>query len=171
MSTNYYDKETDTLIPIAGIGKFPADYGTRAEFEAKKDDLPVGTVFTTTDEFEQGEKDIYSTEEVKTNKVWIDGKPIYRKVIKGVGTSLGLSWNGSVSSGTVPISADIDTVCDFKWYLSDDTLKYYYPIYITQQINSEVRINNNGYVIVNINSPYNYAVFTYTFIFEYTKAN
>lgn len=25
--------------------------------------------------------DIYSTEEVKTNKVWIDGKPIYSKVI------------------------------------------------------------------------------------------
>ncbi len=25
--------------------------------------------------------DVYSTDEVKTNKVWIDGKPIYRKVI------------------------------------------------------------------------------------------
>lgn len=25
--------------------------------------------------------ELYSTEEVKTNKVWIDGKPIYRKVI------------------------------------------------------------------------------------------
>lgn len=25
-------------------------------------------------------QDVYSTEEVKTNKVWIDGKPIYRKV-------------------------------------------------------------------------------------------
>ena len=27
------------------------------------------------------DKDIYSLQEVKTNKVWIDGKPIYRKVI------------------------------------------------------------------------------------------
>lgn len=26
-------------------------------------------------------KEVYSTDEVKTNKVWIDGKPIYRKVI------------------------------------------------------------------------------------------
>ena len=26
-------------------------------------------------------KDVYSTDEVKTNKVWIDGKPIYRKVV------------------------------------------------------------------------------------------
>ena len=35
-----------------GVGKFPADFGTRAEFETKKDNLHVGTVFTTTDEFE-----------------------------------------------------------------------------------------------------------------------
>lgn len=27
--------------------------------------------------------DRYSTDEVKTNKVWIDGKPIYRKVLLG----------------------------------------------------------------------------------------
>lgn len=27
-------------------------------------------------------KDVYSTDEVKTNKVWIDGKPIYRKVVE-----------------------------------------------------------------------------------------
>ncbi len=27
-------------------------------------------------------EDVYSTDEVKTNKVWIDGKPIYRKVIE-----------------------------------------------------------------------------------------
>ena len=35
-----------------GGGKFPADFGTKAEFEEKKDSLPIGTVFTTTDEFE-----------------------------------------------------------------------------------------------------------------------
>lgn len=29
-------------------------------------------------------KSIYSTDEIKTNKVWIDGKPIYRKTIIGV---------------------------------------------------------------------------------------
>lgn len=30
---------------------------------------------------EKGFKDIYSTSEVATNKVWIDGKPIFRKVV------------------------------------------------------------------------------------------
>ena len=34
-----------------------------------------------TDDLECAYQDVYSTEEVKTNKVWVDGKPIYRKVI------------------------------------------------------------------------------------------
>ena len=33
-----------------------------------------------TDDLESAYQDVYSTTEVKTNKVWIDGKPIYRKV-------------------------------------------------------------------------------------------
>lgn len=41
--------------------------------------------------------DTYSTEEVKTNKVWIDGKPIYRKVFKGTSTTqrgVSISFSG-----------------------------------------------------------------------------
>ncbi len=44
-------------------------------------------------------EDNYSTSEVKTNKVWIDGKPIYRKVISNITTpSTTNSW---VSIGSV----------------------------------------------------------------------
>ena len=49
-----YIKDNGEWKKIGGVEKYPADFGTRAEFEAKKDDLPVGTVFTTTDEFEEG---------------------------------------------------------------------------------------------------------------------
>lgn len=38
----------------------------------------------------KGYKDVYSTTETKTNKVWIDGKPIYRKVFN-TGISFGTS--------------------------------------------------------------------------------
>lgn len=48
-----YIKDNGEWKKIGGVEKYPADFGTRAEFEAKKDDLPVGTVFTTTDEFEE----------------------------------------------------------------------------------------------------------------------
>ena len=50
------------------------------------DVLPVGAIFDYDgDEVPEGYEevndsyDIYSTDEVKTNKIWIDGKPIYRK--------------------------------------------------------------------------------------------
>ena len=37
--------------------------------------------------------DIYSTDEVKTNKVWIDGKPIYRRVVEFTFSSTLNTWN------------------------------------------------------------------------------
>lgn len=81
MSVNIYDKSTDTLNKVAGGGIFPCDFGTRAEFEAKKDDLPVGTVFTTTDEFEDDISEL--------KKSVSDGKTLVADAItqKGVATA------------------------------------------------------------------------------------
>lgn len=51
------------------------------------DTLPIGTVVDYDGDvvpygYEKvDDPNVYSTEEVKTNKVWIDGKPVYRKVI------------------------------------------------------------------------------------------
>ena len=52
------------------------------------------------------DKDIYSTSETKTNKVWIDGKPIYRKVISATSPSSVNIWVGvgSISNLSVLIS-------------------------------------------------------------------
>lgn len=46
--------------------------------------MSVNAVDPTTGELTKvagGGQEIYSTTEVKTNKVWIDGKPIYRKLV------------------------------------------------------------------------------------------
>lgn len=57
----------------------------------------VNTNDDTVQEIINGE--IYSTTEVKTNKVWIDGKPIYRKVldITNIGVS-GYQYNHNISN-------------------------------------------------------------------------
>ena len=44
-------------------------------------------------------KDIYSTTETKTNKVWIDGRPIYRKVITGNLSQA--QWNHGITFDTI----------------------------------------------------------------------
>ena len=41
--------------------------------------------------------DVYSTDEIKTNKVWIDGKPIYRRVVEFTFSSTQNTWNLLVS--------------------------------------------------------------------------
>lgn len=61
----------------------------------KGDKLVAGRVYE--------EKCYYSTEEVKTNKVWIDHKPIYRKVII---STFGLSPS---SSKDIPLNDNIET--------------------------------------------------------------
>lgn len=48
-------------------------------------------------------EEIYSLEEVKTNKVWIDGKPIYRKVIV---STFSISDG---SSKAIPLNNNIET--------------------------------------------------------------
>ena len=44
-------------------------------------------------------KDIYSTTETKTNKIWIDGRPIYRKVITGNLSQA--QWNHGITFDTI----------------------------------------------------------------------
>lgn len=57
---------------IGGAGGEVLPVGAEIDFEGT--DIPTGWEETT-------DPESYSTDEVKTNKTWIDGKPIYRKVI------------------------------------------------------------------------------------------
>lgn len=51
--------------------------------------------------------DIYSTNEVKTNKVWIDNKPIYRKVITGTLPATNYSTFITIDNLDTPIKESI----------------------------------------------------------------
>lgn len=77
------DGETIT-VDANGVISGPPSYflGTTAEWDAlttEQKQKYKEAHFTDDDEF--AAPDVYSTSEVKTNKVWIDGKPIYRKVL------------------------------------------------------------------------------------------
>lgn len=65
---------------------------------------------------EGGGADIYSTNETKTNKVWIDGKPIYRKVIEAA---------TSTNIDTTSWSIDTPLSCyGCATYTNDDTSSF-----------------------------------------------
>jgi hypothetical protein len=92
----YSNKETLNEQPsIADINKVTADNMNEIK-------SVVNNGITTIDRIISGE--VYSTDEVKTNKVWIDNKPIYRKCIAN-GSS---ATNGSKFS--LNSISNIDTI-------------------------------------------------------------
>ena len=89
-----YAEETEDItftgwfdIGGGGSGDGGTDYeefiGTQAEWDAlsqSEKNKYDGKIVNITDDAEGSNIDYYSTSEVKTNKVWINGKPIYRKI-------------------------------------------------------------------------------------------
>lgn len=108
-------QEDGTLKKIAGLSKLNVWTGTQADYNAQKNTIPNGSYVNITDDAESGNgiKDIYSTDEVKTNKVWIDGKPIYRKVLLcTTNTKLDAQGTWTVVSGWSETPSDIkEFVC------------------------------------------------------------
>lgn len=102
----------------------------------------------------------YSTNEINTGKIWIDGKPIYRKVFTG---TLGTTASND-------ISFSIDTLIDEGGYVRYGAA-YQFPIpstFGTQGVNDIRLIKKDANTLTlqygsNLNSQ-NYAVWI-----EYTK--
>lgn len=105
--------------------------------------------------------EIYSTSEVKTNKVWIDGKPIYRKVLTGSTPSSSVtSWT---TLATIP---NLDVAINIYGAL-EGTSKNFVPRYestsfyfILSVENTDIKYKQAGY-----NSRY------YHIVVEYTKSS
>lgn len=98
------------LKKVAGLSKLNVWTGTQSDYNAQKNTIPNGSYVNITDDAESGNgiKDIYSTDEVKTNKVWIDGKPIYRKVLLcTTKTELNVAGSWTIVSGWSETPSDI----------------------------------------------------------------
>lgn len=108
-------------------------------------------------------EDSYSLNEVKTNKTWIDGKPIYRKVIANEvdmvnGSEISLSSISNMSSLVSIQSKELkvsDNVVFYNNYYDSSTNKFNLFHYIA---------NNSLYLYAGSNTHY-----TTTVIIEYTK--
>lgn len=62
-------------------------------------------------------QDVYSTDEVKINKVWIDGKPIYRKTFSISASGANATWSTNLSS------VNCDNVIKVFGFAGTSTLK------------------------------------------------
>ena len=102
--------------------------------------------------------DVYSTNEVKTNKIWIDGKPIYRIVFK---TN---SWQSSISISSLNIETPIDA---YGYVYTNGNQWRHLPFYGSAENNSTIYVKTNELVITS--GTGGYCKGPLQIIFEYTK--
>lgn len=136
--------------------------GTQAEWDALSTAVKktYGQV-NITDDDAGANLDYYSTSETKTNKVWIDGKPIYRKVLVVTGSSSG---TGELTIGTIDNFAqlvNITTITNSNTGTNQEVEFYRYR-------DSRLHISN-GTATVRMDRLNNYNIDKVIMIVEYTK--
>ena len=87
------------------------------------DTLPVGTIVdydgeTVPEGWEKYGTEDYSTEETFTGKHWIDGKPIYRKVINSTCPSKSATW------ATISSNLNADEILSYTGYIEFSTSEH-----------------------------------------------
>lgn len=107
----------------------------------------------------------YSTYEIKTNKVWIDGKPIYRKVI-----DLGTLGNKK----SINVEGDYDVITDFDGYIYQSSgakasLVEFASTSLYRAISYSKLSNNNLSIIINRSNTSSWSDWQLKIIIEYTK--
>ncbi len=85
MSTNLINKTTGELVTLANGTRMWIGTKSAHDLAVQQDTMPNNCMVCITDDAAGEEAWQYSTDETRTGKTWIDGKPIYRKVVD-VGT-------------------------------------------------------------------------------------
>ena len=90
----------------------------------------------------------YSTEEIKTSKKWIDGKPIYRKIIFGKITETAQNINHQIENIDSYVKLEPYMVPGAMFYPSFNTGNYYFTIFALSKTQLTIQtiqgyINNN----------------------------
>lgn len=134
--------------------------GTKEEYEALSADEKKKYDYLASPETVGGELDVYSTSEVKTNKVWIDGKPIYRKVV-----DLGNMPNATTKRVAHGIT-NVSTYISLRGIANiDTTMIFPLPFLSSSNLNITLEIQRTDIVIItdyDRSSASGYAIVEYT---------
>lgn len=115
--------------------------------------------------------EVYSTTEVKTNKIWIDGKPIYRKVIEDTLPTISSS---GVQNVNIPHNiSNFESLVNISGYLIvlANSQIINFPVYTSAgNLLTIYEVNANNVILRTRNEGWS-AVYDLKFIIEYTKTS
>ena len=127
------------------------------------DSMPVGTQveYTGTD-IPNGWEQVndYSTTEIDTGKKWIDGKPIYRKVVSDTTSS-------SSDQTMLSTITNLDYCISIKGILVDSGYSIVIPSYVNSNNYTNCAMTDGKKPYLSVSSGYRNKAFT--LIIEYTK--
>lgn len=131
------------------LEKLTINYLTETEYAQAKanGELNDNELYMTPDDSDSGSVDVYSYNEVKTNKIWVNGKPIYRIMLETQTTKTDMAHN----------IANIDEITNVETLLKQPSGMY------SKQDGSVTFINKTIYVI------YGEASGVWKVLVEYTK--
>jgi len=111
----------------------------------------------------------YSTSEVKTNKVWINGEPIYRKVVNGTLPTVdpgSTTADANIAHGI----SNLGTVISISGKLTYANAPFYFPILSSNGKITCIRTVDNTNIIIRSSDGWQ-AGPPLQFIIEYTKTS
>lgn len=103
MSTNLVNKTTGELTTLANGTRVWIGSKSAHDLAVQQGTMPNNCMVCITDDGADNEPWEYSTEETKTGKTWIDGKPIYRKccvLTSAVTVSSASEWVNLINKST-----------------------------------------------------------------------
>ena len=107
-------------------------------------------------------EEVYSTSEVKTNKVWIDGKPIYRRVINSTCPSNSSTWT------TISSNLNADEILSYTGYIEFSTSEHKLLANGTSQL-TYFQLNKNSNELQIVTKDDGFFGKPIKVIIEYTK--
>ena len=161
----------DTVTFEAAIGNYYVKaryYKKSLILKAKSFPIPADFMDAVEEAVDEAMIDTYSTSEVKTNKVWIDGKPIYRTVITGntdatltefnvTHNIANIEWVTSVGGGIFnDTAAEGNDLVPFGFYNPRTDVVYYLSVLV-------------GQVTFRLRYCASYRNMPYKAVLEYTK--
>lgn len=161
--TNYYTKEeVNSLLSNIDLSSYYTKTETNTLLNAKQDKLTAGTGIEITGEnIINNIQGNYSTEEVKIGK-WIDGKPLYRKIINTLTLPSDSTREYDISS------FNIETIVDLHGVTTYGNGQYLRPLPFSADSPNEIRldVHNKKIRLITYSSwpPYLTIIFL-----EYTK--
>lgn len=138
-------------------------YGTMEEWDALSTDAKKQYDYMSNKQTSGNYTDIYSTSEVKTNKVWIDNKPIYRRILT-------ISANVEVGTTETDISGKlVETPADIMSWGIDNVIFLQKTGNFSEGLGIVLNVSTGIITAVSLKSSSYWLASGFHIMIEYTK--